>query len=144
VAGGYGESVPREHGVATRLNRCGVLLSVVLVLSAAACGSEEGSVEVVNDLGRRVELLQCSNDLCTGDYHLTGVMEPGRSFTANVSTIGVPNPWLVRELDGERLGCLPLVMPEPTEGVVARVSQYVPCQKKYDESELWPPLATAQ
>jgi hypothetical protein len=127
--------------VARGLSRCGVLIPVVLVLSATACGSEEGSVEVMNDLGRRVELLQCDNNLCTDDYHLTGVMEPGHSFTANVSTSGVPNPWLVRELDGERLGCLPLVMPEPTEGVVARVSQYVPCQKTYDESKLWPPSA---
>jgi hypothetical protein len=137
VAEGYGEVV------ATRPSRCGVLIPVVLVLCAAACGSEPGWIEIKNDLDRPVEVLQCDNNLCDGDFHFRDDLPPGASFNASVSTVGVPNPWLVRELDGERLGCLPLVMPEPTEGVVASVSQYVACQRKYDESELWPPLATA-
>lgn len=117
------------------------LLAEALLVGAflVGCGSEPGSIEIFNDLGRPVELLQCDNNLCVGKFHLTGRMAPGGSFPANVSTSGVPNPWLVRELDGRRVGCLPLVMPTPTEGLVAKVSQFVPCRKTYDESKFWPP-----
>lgn len=34
---------------------------------------------------------------------------------------------------------LPLVIPEPTEGLVARTSQAVPCRESYDEEHFWPP-----
>lgn len=115
-----------------------LLVGSAVALAATACGSEPGSIEIENDLRRQVELLQCDNNLCTENFHLTGRVQPGGSFSANVSTSGVPNPWLVRELSGERLGCLPLVMPEPVEGLVARTSQAVPCRREYDESEFWP------
>jgi hypothetical protein len=115
------------------------LLAVLSVAIVSACGSEPGSIEIRNDLGRTVEVLQCDNNLCIGEFHITGRLEPDNSFPANVSTSGVPSPWLVRELNGKRLGCLPLVMPEPTKGLVARVSQVVPCKESYDESEFWPP-----
>jgi hypothetical protein len=115
------------------------LVGLVLAAAGSGCGSTEGSIEIKNDLRRPVEVLQCANNLCVDDFHTTGKLDAGDSFPANVSTSGVPNPWLVRELTGKRLGCLPLVMPEPTEGIVARVSQVVPCRKSYDESEFWPP-----
>ena len=119
------------------------ILAAVLTVGVAAalggCTADRGRVEISNDLDRTVEVLQCGDNLCMGDFHIHGELEPGASFPANVSSRGVPNPWLVRELDGERLGCLPLVMPRPTEGLVAYVSDAVPCKRKYDESQLWPP-----
>jgi hypothetical protein len=30
-------------------------------------------------------------------------------------------------------------LPEPTEGVVAKTSQAVPCRESYDEEHFWPP-----
>jgi hypothetical protein len=92
-----------------------------------------------NDLGRTVEVLQCVNNPCVEEFHITGRMEPGGSFRANVSTSRIPSPWLVRELDGEHIRCLPLVMPKPTEGLVARTSQAVSCRESYDEEHFWPP-----
>jgi hypothetical protein len=112
---------------------------LVLAAAVSGCGSTPAWIEIENDLGRPVELRQCDNNLCVGDFHTTGKLDAGDSFPASVSSSGVPNPWLVRELTGKRLGCLPLVMPKPTEGIVAKVSQVVPCQKSYDESEFWPP-----
>jgi hypothetical protein len=119
----------------------GSLVVLVTVAMGAGCGSTPGSMRMENDLERPVELMQCRSNACDDGFYgdVSGVMQPGGSFKANVSTSGVPNPWLVRELDGTRLGCLPLVMPEPTEGVVVRVSQYVPCRDAYDEETLWPP-----
>ena len=115
------------------------LAIAAMAVTVVGCGSDRGSIEVRNDLGRTVELLQCSDNLCTDDFRIRGDMEPGASFQANVSTSGVPNPWLVLEPSGERLGCLPLVMPEPTGGLVARLSDVVPCSGSYDESRFWPP-----
>jgi hypothetical protein len=111
----------------------------LLAAVVAGCGRSDDSIQIRNDLGRTVEVLQCDNNLCVEEFHITGRMEPGGSFRANVSTSGIPSPWLVRELDGTRLGCLPLVMPEPTEGVVAKTSQAVACRENYDEEHFWPP-----
>lgn len=122
------------------VGRASKVAFVALALGAvvSGCGSDDGFIEIVNDLERPVEVSQCNDNLCNGGFHFSDTLPPGASFEASVSTSGVPNPWLVRELDGKRLGCLPLVMPEPTEGLVARVSKFVPCEESYDESEFWP------
>jgi hypothetical protein len=116
-----------------------LLFVVGAVAVTLGCGSDEGFIQIENDLGRPVEVHQCSDNLCVEDFHYSDRLPAGASFSASVSTSGVPNPWLVTTLDRERLGCLPLVMPEPTEGLVARTSQTVACQQEYDESEFWPP-----
>ena len=102
-----------------------LLVGSAVALAATACGSEPGSIEIENDLDRPVEVLHCDNNLCNGEFHFADDLPPGASFEASVSTSGVPNAWLVRDLNGARLGCLPLVMPEPVEGLVARTSQAV-------------------
>jgi hypothetical protein len=104
----------------------------------ASCGSEEGFVQIRNDLDRSVEVLKCKSNACD-DFRRTEELGPGASFPASVSTSGVPNPWFVRELDGRPIGCLPLVVPEPMEGLVADVSNATTCSNSYDEEEFWPP-----
>lgn len=120
-----------------KLSTC-VVLGIALAI-VGGCGSDDAEVKIVNDLNRTVRMVQCADNLCIDKPHSTGTLAPGDSFLANTSSSGVPNPWLVRELGGKRLGCLPLVMPEPTKGLVAKVSQRVPCQRAYDESNYWPP-----
>jgi hypothetical protein len=118
----------------------------------------------VNDSGRRVIIWRCSsNDCRTPDsfiarlfyagYPLKFELRPGETTAfMNISRRGVPNPFLVlrpttsgqepedADPDEQRIGCLPFVMPHYIEaGLVARVSQAVPCRDAYDENAVWPP-----
>jgi hypothetical protein len=122
------------------LSAAAFLASVSLGL-LAACGSGTGStVEILNDTNHSVLLKQCKHEDCRGGFAGKGVSKPGRHFWTGVSTVGVPNPWLVlAPATGHRLGCLPIVFTEPREGVVARVSELVTCRSSYDEHTDWPP-----
>lgn len=105
---------------------------------------EDGLIQILNDTSEPVLLWKCHQESCHDALpplaELRPSLKPGDRVRASVSTVGVPNPWLVlNDETGRRLGCLPLVMPEYREGVVARVSQRVPCQQTYDPKVAWPP-----
>lgn len=114
------------------------------VLSACAYDNPY-YITIRNDRSNPVEILQCDDEACrSGAFHRRELLEPDETYRATVSTRGVPNPWLVRDQDGQALGCLPLVMPKPTEGLIADVSDAVPCRERHDESQFWPPLSSRQ
>ena len=106
-------------------------------------------VTILNDTSRAVMVWQCDDTSCDGDFdgdsdfHDREQLEPGESTESNVSTRGVPNPWLVTTLRRRPLGCLPFVVPKPVKGVVGRVSQAIPCRDEYDEDVPWPPRRPA-
>lgn len=118
------------------------LIVVGLIILATGCASVDNpyGVTITNDMQIIVEVLQCDDEACVnGEFHDRELLSPGESLGAGVSTRGIPNPWLVRNTKGRRLGCLPLVMPQPTDGVTAYTSQLVACQKTYDQETPWPP-----
>jgi hypothetical protein len=112
-----------------------------LVLALAACGSDTSStVEILNDTDQAVLLWQCKHDDCRSGFAGQGVLKPGHRFRTGVSTVGVPNPWLVlTPTTRRRLGCLPIVFTKPRKGVTARVSERVACRASYDHKTDWPP-----
>ena len=100
---------------------------------------DTGHVRLLNDTGNAVILLRCRDDGCH-DFADRSAVAPGGGGDINVPGIGVPNPVLVEEPGTQRrLGCLPIVMPQHREHVVARVSRMVPCKSHYDEHVPWPP-----
>jgi hypothetical protein len=118
-------------------------LTPLIVVVLAACDplgpDDPYLVTIVNDTPRAVLVLRCDDNACD-DAKEPRLLAPGERMKVGVSTVGVPNVQLVVEPGTEReLGCLPLVMPEPTEGVIARVSQRVPCTSDLDEDKPWPP-----
>jgi hypothetical protein len=145
------------------------LVLVLVAATLTGCVEQRGipdvgQARIVNDTGRRVIIWRCSsNDCRTPDSFIARLLyagypskfelNPGEgSAFVNISRRGVPNPFLVlrpttsgqepEEADPEkqRVGCLPFVMPHYIEGgLVARVSQVVPCRDSYDEDAVWPP-----
>jgi hypothetical protein len=111
------------------------------VLGLSACGSSTSStVEILNDTNHAVLLWQCKHVDCRSGFAGKGVLKPGRHFRTGVSTVGVPNPWLVlAPTTQRRLGCLPIVFTHPRNGIVARVSELVACRSSYDHDTDWPP-----
>lgn len=96
-------------------------------------------ITVQNDTSNAVRVLRCANENCRGSFPDGAVLAPEETTRIGVSTVGVPNPQLVIDAKtGRRLGCLPLVMPEPKSGLVARISQAVTCQDTYDHDRQWP------
>lgn len=95
---------------------------------------------ITNDLSQSVRLRLCSSNDCShGFYPPDETLAPTDSWPVNVSSIGVPNVYLVQRPDGTRLGCLPLVSPElrHTE-ITVRVSEHVACRAHIDEHSYWP------
>jgi len=117
----------------------------VAVLGLAACASDRtvGHVSIINDTGSAVNVGLCNDDACrSGVLHNDGQLLAGHRFRVNVSSVGVPNVYLVRDASTQRvLGCLPLVMPHWTAPLTARVSQAVRCKSTYDEHKQWPPAS---
>lgn len=136
--------------MSSRRSRIPELIAVVLVGATLAAGcqtdayKEDGIIQILNDTSDPVLLWKCREESCGDDLPILSELEltlkPGDRVRASVSTVGVPNPWLVLDKDtGRRLGCLPLVMPDYRSGVVARVSERVPCRSSYDPRVAWPP-----
>lgn len=121
-----------------------VLLFVLIgssLVGLTACGSDTSStVEILNDTDHAVLLWQCKNDDCRRGFAGKGVLKPGHHFRTGVSTVGVPNPWLVlTPATRRRLGCLPIVFTKPRKNVIARVSELVTCRSSYNHDIDWPP-----
>ena len=118
------------------------LAVVVAAGSLLGCGSKDrtvGHIRLLNDTRRAVILGLCDDESCHGSLHGPATVAPGKGGVVPVSTVGVPNVYLVRlAATGGRDGCLPLVMPHYVEGLVARVSQAVPCRDRYDHHVQWP------
>lgn len=113
--------------------------ALLLATTVAGCGSEPGWIDIQNDLGRSIEVSFCSDHLCNGELPPLALSHRAlRSAQASLQQGCRTSIWFA-SWDGTRLGCLPLVMPEPSEGVVTKTSQAVPCRKSYDEEHLWPP-----
>jgi hypothetical protein len=125
---------------------------------------DSGKAQIVNDTQQRVLIYGCGaydcrrpasrfrrffNETYFNKFSLRADEETG---WFNISRRGVPNVYLILRpnppghedgpvnVEKQRLGCLPFVMPQYIEeGLVARVSEMVPCRKSYDEDAAWPP-----
>jgi hypothetical protein len=118
-------------------------LAQLAVLSTAViatgCGSAHtvGHVRLLNDTERTVVIWRCKDEACHSLIDRS-VVKPGGGGTVSTSIVGVPNPFVVMDEGGKRLGCLPLVLPRYVEGLVARVSRAVPCRQSYSGTVQWP------
>jgi hypothetical protein len=117
---------------------------IAVAIFATACSYDDlrgvPVAKMVNDLDAPVELRLCSSNDCGGFYAPKKTVQPGRSWSVNVSERGVPNVYLVQGLDGRRYGCLPFVAPSHrSETIVVRVSEHVACRGTLDEKQFWPP-----
>lgn len=81
---------------------------------------------------------RCEDEACHNLIDKS-VVKLGGGGMVNTSVVGVPNPFVVLDEQGRRLGCLPLVLPRFVEGLVARVSHAVPCRDSYSQTVQWPP-----
>ena len=118
-----------------------VLLGVgMIALSACATsGSGDSSAEILNDTSHTFLVYQCKQENCRGGFGSKGLMHPGSHVRVGVSTVGVPNPYVVLDpTSKQRLGCLPIVFPKPRRGVVVRLSQRVRCGDSYGHDVPWP------
>ena len=102
--------------------------------------TREPSVALIeNDLTVPVRLRLCSSNDCKSFHPPNEVLAPGEATGANVSSVGVPNVYLV-SINGLRLGCLPLVSPDIRRTEIrVRVSEHVPCREDLNEDVFWPP-----
>lgn len=117
----------------------GGVLALMLALAACGCGSDRSVARIVNDLDRSVRLRLCSSNDCLGFYPPDGTLPPGEDWQVNVSSVGVPNVYLVETPDESgRYGCLPLVAPDWRPEVTVYVSENVPCRESLDENAFWP------
>jgi hypothetical protein len=130
---------------------------------------DAGKARIVNDTNRTVLIWRCGYEDCKGKKSFLRRLVYGDAFVEkfdlapgedagpfNISRRGVPSVFRVLKpnppghaddaVDYERqsIGCLPFVMPRYIdEGLVARVSQVVPCRDSYDEDLFWPPNPAA-
>jgi hypothetical protein len=124
-------------GSLTRL--LGVALVVVIVAVGAACTFNPDPTElnfhvrIVNDTPHIIVLSYCGTgvNMCDGTFYDTGRMKPGSEYSTVHASVGQSDPWLIRSLDGERIGCLPVAYDYHADGAVVRVSEAVPCAKHY-------------
>jgi hypothetical protein len=93
-----------------------------------------------NDLDDPVRLRLCSSNDCAGGFDPPDeTLSPGDAWPVNVSSVGVPNVYLVGSPDGKRFGCLPLVSPDPrNDEITVLVSEHVACRNKLSEDDFWP------
>jgi hypothetical protein len=124
---------------------CGATLTVGLALVGWS-GCETGVTRdpsiavIVNDLDFPVRLRLCESNGCRDGFHPPdGTLASGEDWQRNVSSVGVPNVYLVESEDEKvRYGCLPLVSPELRPAVAVFVSERVPCRDDLDEDTFWP------
>jgi hypothetical protein len=120
-----------------------VLLVIAVVAGCNVSGvSRDPSVaRLRNDLSTPVELRLCKSDECDdGFYPPKETLDPGDTWPVNVSSIGVPNVYLVQSSAGDRYGCLPLVSPKLRhDEITVLVSEHIPCRDHLDEESFWPP-----
>ena len=129
------------------------IICCVAALAITGCGTaadeKVSRVSLYNDTNRVVVLSGCDGADCIEVKRISEEqrrrdlwppMTRGRGGS-NVSGVGVPTVIQVRDSTATRLlGCLPIVVPNgPVTGLVARVSQRVPCRVSYDEDVPWPP-----
>jgi hypothetical protein len=116
-------------------------LAAVLVGCDVSGVTRDPSVaRLKNDLRVPVQLRLCSSDDCADGFHPPKeTLSPGDTWSVNVSSVGVPNVYLVQTGDGNRFGCLPLVSPKlKHERITVLVSEYVPCRDRLKEDAFWP------
>jgi hypothetical protein len=130
-----------------RFTRAILLAAGAILLAALAFGStgllgvgrDPSVARIVNDLNVPVRLRLCSSDDCRlGFYPPDGTLPPAEDWPVNVSSIGVPNVYLVASGRGARFGCLPLVSPALRPEIKVLVSEHVPCRGDLDEDTFWP------
>jgi hypothetical protein len=115
------------------------------ILAGCAYSHDPYRVRLKNDTQMKVKLHRCTNDDCRflepglPKPPIEYTLDPGESAWVFTSTHGLPKVWLVQNEDGDRLGCLPLVMPHPVTGLEARVSERLPCRIGLDNNTQWPP-----
>jgi hypothetical protein len=122
--------------------------ALVVVLAATVCAACDVSgvtrtpsvARITNDLRTPIRVRLCSSNDCLGGFYPPKkTLMPGQNWGVNVSSIGVPNVYLVERQDGSRLGCLPLVSPQLRRTqMIVNVSALVPCQENVDEDTFWP------
>ena len=115
-----------------------VVLATVAILAGCSGDHTVGHVRLLNDTHRTVVIWRCKDEACRTLIDKS-VVKPGGGGTVNTSVVGVPNPFVVLDEQGRRLGCLPLVLPRYVGGLVARVSRAVPCRSSYSHTVQWPP-----
>jgi hypothetical protein len=136
-----------------RLRSCWMPKFFVRLILGAALGAivagcnvsgvtrDPSHVRLTNDLHRAVRLRLCATNDCRHGFDPPDeTLAPGQSWPVNVSSIGVPNVYLVEQPNGQRIGCLPLVSPSLRRSeIVVRVSEHVACRGGLDEHVFWPP-----
>jgi hypothetical protein len=122
--------------------------ALVVTLAATICAACDVSgvtrtpsaARLANDLNAPIRVRLCSSDDCRGGFDPPDeTLKPGQSWPVNVSSVGVPNVYLVERPNGTRLGCLPLVSPQlrRTE-ITVNVSAHIPCHTNLDDHSFWP------
>lgn len=117
------------------------LVGIVLAFVVTACtaDSDPSIARIVNDLQSPVRVRLCASNDCKGEFYpRDGNLAPGGSLRVNVSSVGVPNVYLVETQDGDDIGCLPFVSPSWRPALDVGVSEAVPCRAGLDEDTFWP------
>lgn len=142
--------VPRRWLSAMRLRVVILFLASALAAVLGGCHleSELGDARIINDTPYAVDVMLCRKDDCSKEgfpfsfenqYFDKYPLKPravARYLRVEYGSAAVYR--VVRTIDGEELGCLPLVIPEPGPPLLAKVSQQVPCRGNWDEDVRWP------
>jgi hypothetical protein len=134
----------RRRSTRAILLAAGAILLAALMLGSTGLlgvGRDPSVARIVNDLNVPVRLRLCSSDDCRHGFAFDssdGTLRPGEDWPVNVSSIGVPNVYLVESGRGLRLGCLPLVSPALRPEIKVFVSEHIPSRGDLDEDTFWP------
>jgi len=107
---------------------CILLVSTILFSSCDSIDPTAQSFGIAfqNDVGRAVNLKQCSDTDCR-NFNYSNTVAPGELYPENISDRDVLTRWLVVDTSGHILGCIPLQFDGKYEGVVVRISLAVTC-----------------
>lgn len=108
----------------------------VAVVLLGGCDSDAAVVRLQNDTASDVELRLCAGSNCDKFSPPRYELAPDDSVEVNVSKTGAPNFYAVIDADGRKTGCLPIVVHNPPDTVLVRVSARVPCTDEVPEE--WP------
>lgn len=108
-------------------------LALLVLVSCFDPTEQTISVRIQNDTSKPVAVRRCAGGTdqlalrCTS-FLESETLKPGDGDSFNTSDEGVPNPFLVQDMAGNRLGCLPLVFHHKSdEGSTVLASTATPC-----------------
>jgi hypothetical protein len=101
------------------------LISLTVFHTSIDPTEETVTVTLHNDTASILVLKQCGSKCNT--FHEVDRLSPGQNVRVNTSSDGASNWWVVSDVRGRRLGCLPLSYDKKASDLVVDVSSYSDC-----------------